>query len=391
MEQLNITIDSVDLFRASSRILKAGVQAGLTLYDIAVMCCRNDDLGEIPSKLEILYSMAEELSLSALENGRWHHSAASRALAEQLSPRGGPLIPTRRSSISICHSGTRSGKSSSCVQFKSMVSDLETDLVEDDPKKDYPGMAQSSASDSSSEAGDVVTEKEECDEWAATLLTNISMQRSMSLVQKEERSSSIGSEDDSNDPNGSPKGFWHTRPGSPSLRSVDDDDESWNLSPESSPVHQVELASAPENSFPPLPEAPLSVGGVFKRESSRTHCVHFADDAWLNKELEVPSTRLSEIGGIQMEKTELKLALSIFPKVDGGRLKRSQSYSAISVPARSSMSLSFLMQKHVRRHPDPCTKEYEQYRDYFIKFVELVIVRETKAATVLSQVNQAAG
>jgi hypothetical protein len=47
-EKLNICQEAVDYFRSSSKLLQEGVKAGLTLYDIAIMCCRNDDLGEIP-------------------------------------------------------------------------------------------------------------------------------------------------------------------------------------------------------------------------------------------------------------------------------------------------------------------------------------------------------
>ena len=61
-ERLNICTEAIDYFCASCSILKAGVQAGLTLYEIAVMCCRNDNLGELPSKLEMLFSMAAELA-----------------------------------------------------------------------------------------------------------------------------------------------------------------------------------------------------------------------------------------------------------------------------------------------------------------------------------------
>ena len=380
LEQLNISSDAVDIFRASTTILKAGVRAGLTLYDIAVMCCRNDDLGEIPSKLEILFSMAEDLSLSALENGRWHHSAASRALADQLTPRVGSLIPQRRSSMgSGSSTSSRMLKSASSVHFKSMVSDLEVSLAEAETKKDY--MVQSSASDSSSETGDALQENEDCDEWAANLLTNIniSMDRSMSMIMKEGRSPSIGSEDDSNDPDGSPKGFWHTRPCSPSNFSAGDDDASWTLSPESSPI-QVEV---PADSFIPLPETTSHSVGEIRHESFRSPTVHFADDSWLDKELEVPSRR----NAADEEPENFKASFPSKPKMDG--MKRSQSYSAISALKASSGQgfLSASLTKPARQHPDPCTKEFDQYRHYFLKFVDLVIVREVKAATAQSRVS----
>ena len=371
-EQLNITSDSLDYFRASSRILKAGVKAGLTLYEIAVMCCRNDNLGEVPSKLEILFSMAEELALSALENGRWHHTAASRALAEQLSPRGASLIPQRRSSAS-CSDGSRMYKSASSAEFKTVNFDY-TGMEDDSSKKQYtsPGMTQSSGSDSSSECGDLAGEKEDCDEWAAALLNNISMDRSMSMLAegREGRSDSIGSEDDSD--KGSPRGFWTTRPGSPSMHALDDDDdESWNLSPEVARRH-VDLSSVPDRDFMPLPVSPIANEGA----PSRTHAVTFAEDTWIIKELEVPSSLSVDIPPMPSKSEVLPM-------------KRSQSYSAISefnLSSGGGSSLGF-SSKSTGRLPNPCTKEYDQFRDYFLKFVDLVIVRETKAATLQTQLS----
>jgi len=91
-ERLNICSEALDYFYASSSILKAGTKAGLSLYEIAVMCCRNDNLGEVPSKLEVLFGMAGDLAESAIQNDRWGLAAASQALQEQLSPHGGSLL-----------------------------------------------------------------------------------------------------------------------------------------------------------------------------------------------------------------------------------------------------------------------------------------------------------
>merc|ERR1719410_906921 len=83
-ERFNISEEALDLFRASNRILKTGIEMGLNLYDIATMCCRNDNGGVLKSHLEKITSQATELASVAVENGRWHHSAASRALEDQL-------------------------------------------------------------------------------------------------------------------------------------------------------------------------------------------------------------------------------------------------------------------------------------------------------------------
>ena len=75
-------------FRASSMLLQAGVKAGLCLHDIANICCRNDNAGEIPSKLELIVDKSLELALLAIENGKWHPSFTSRALEHQIAAFG---------------------------------------------------------------------------------------------------------------------------------------------------------------------------------------------------------------------------------------------------------------------------------------------------------------
>ena len=60
------------------------MKANLCLYDIAMLCCRTDFEGEVPSRLEILIQRASELSVKAVENGRWHHTQASGAIVDSL-------------------------------------------------------------------------------------------------------------------------------------------------------------------------------------------------------------------------------------------------------------------------------------------------------------------
>mmetsp|Transcript_27405 Transcript_27405/g.62926 ORF Transcript_27405/g.62926 Transcript_27405/m.62926 type:complete len:441 (-) Transcript_27405:1157-2479(-) len=45
-ERLHIQSEALDIFRASCKLLQAGIKAGLTLYEVALMCCRYDDAGE---------------------------------------------------------------------------------------------------------------------------------------------------------------------------------------------------------------------------------------------------------------------------------------------------------------------------------------------------------
>lgn len=217
-ERLNICQEAIDYFRASSSILKAGVRAGLSLYDIAIRCCRNDNLAEIPSMLEKLVDMASDLSSAAIENERWHHQAASRAIVEQLSPRH-----PRRSSVHSSASSGRSSmtKSSSSVEFLNLHRDSEvrSSLSEAlaasggggaGSGRDSPAaMAQSSASsDSSSDAGEP-GEKDECDceEWAASIIMDVSVDQ-LIPTHRGTRSGSIVSDDSSDSGlSCSPKGF----------------------------------------------------------------------------------------------------------------------------------------------------------------------------------------
>lgn len=185
-------------------MLQAGVKAGLSLYDIAIMCCRNDNAGEIPSKLEILTSMASELGKSAVENGRWHHVAASNALADQLSPEGGSLL---ESPIGF---------------FNKSVSSI--DLLSLGGKgSDIPAMALSTGSDTSS-----VEDATECEDWAAGVIADVSMDKSMSIMQPnvKPRTASICSEHSGD--SDSAKGFWSVKPGSSLDDESDSDSSSWS-------------------------------------------------------------------------------------------------------------------------------------------------------------------
>ncbi len=257
-ERLDIPQKALDYFRASSTLLQRGVRAGLTLYEIAVLCCRNDDAGERPSRLETILSMAGDIASSAVDNGRWHHAAASRALEQQLSPENGYLSRPVAKGVGLS-SGGRCGsyavnifKSASSVNFSSFMNSSSTSSsllsggdCDDDHdeegdnlappsvetgRSDINGcdhghdmllarshsnppapLAQSSGSDSSSD--DCVAEEkeeEECEKWAANFIagtldyaaatpisvpkTTRSRQRSISFANSDSSSSS----DDSN-------------------------------------------------------------------------------------------------------------------------------------------------------------------------------------------------
>jgi hypothetical protein len=46
-DRLHLPQTALDYYRSSTKLLQEGVRAGMTLYDIAIICCRNDDSGTI--------------------------------------------------------------------------------------------------------------------------------------------------------------------------------------------------------------------------------------------------------------------------------------------------------------------------------------------------------
>jgi len=430
-ERLNICPEAIDYFRASSRLLKAGVNAGLTLSEIALMCCRNDNMGEIPSKLEMLVSMASDVAQSAIENGRWHHSAASSALAEQLSPQDGTL-PS--------HGMNRMHKS--CAQFQAVFT------LEDDEKRDNaPGMVQSSASDSSSEVEDIVDDAEDCEEWAAAVIADVSLDipvgnRSRSLSESDESCS------DSDNLSSSPKGFWHIRPDSLPCNTLDDGSVSWSeefepekngetLFPSLSSISRMSVSL--RGSFSEREPAPLrgdSKGKTIMKKVDVTDSTKYEI-----KEISFPTISVDAFDE-PLEKTETSVCTFAEPEVqdvsypglvpytgtavqdlccpspepkecmsrrptvsfalhdkaheDTDNVSRQEGLSSISIPLKKpeggltrSLSYSALsavksvvsIESSAQGPPEPFEKAYDQFRDYFLKFVDLLIVRETSAAS----------
>lgn len=291
-ERLHLPQVARDYYRASCALLKAGVKSGMTLYDIAVLCCRNDDAGDISSRLEIIMSMASEMAQSAVHNGRWHHAAASRALAERLAER-------KKISKSL---STTDARAFQCT---------DSFVITESPPPTH--MTPSSGSDSSSDVGDVVADKDECEEWAAAVLGRVELKRqsSMRAMRRPSRQRALSI----------------TSPESPSR---------------SSPT-------MPPKSSPSLSCSPVGFWHVPPGH-------HKQDEDGKN-----PSWSLQ--GSIQIELAPTKIAM-----------KRSQSYSAFSVSTLSSSS-SFL--DTIVAHSPWMEKEGEQFRLYFLKFIALLIKRET--------------
>eukprot|EP00934_Nitzschia_sp_Nitz4_P002208 Nitzschia sp. Nitz4//scaffold339_size21316//2885//5262//NITZ4_008613-RA/size21316-processed-gene-0.20-mRNA-1//-1//CDS//3329548348//2208//frame0 len=360
-ERLNIKGKAMDYFYASCSLLKAGVRAGLSLYEIAVMCCRNDNFGEVPSKLEVLFSMATELAGNAVENGRWHHAAASRAIEEQLSPQGGSLL----SPVGF----QRGSKAASAIDLSHLSEGLAS-LQVGSKKKDtqVPGMIQSSASDSSSDNGEMEP-PEECDEWAAIVVADVSLDKSLTLVATKTRSHSIDSESSSDSQEG---GFWQRKPGSVDL----DDDDSISWSPASSPK---------VSSFMELVEGSMAMTGPPSRktptrsetDSAMEEFRKSRDPMRVSFAANSPKRNHGGLSLATLEHSKSDIGEDAVPSpprpVSG--IKRSLSYSALSSVRAESRAGEDEVDSKL-----PLPVDNGLYREYFIKFVDLVIVRETSAA-----------
>uniref|UniRef100_A0A7R9WD71 Ubiquitin-like domain-containing protein n=1 Tax=Pseudictyota dubia TaxID=2749911 RepID=A0A7R9WD71_9STRA len=378
-ERLHIRNEALDYFRASSTLLKAGVKAGLTLYDIAVMCCRNDDAGEVPSRLEVLMSMATELTNAAIENGRWHHAAATRALVEQLLPSNLPSPSPRvnsgkKSSLSTSSPAVLLFKSASSTNLSSFMSE---DSENRSPRLAPPPMAQSSGSDSSSDTGDATVEQEECEEWATRVIADVSLDNEPSMIPTRlGRSNSLGSDDsgksdDSSNLSSSPVGFWYIRPGSSSAENKDED-VTWSphISPRTSTVG-MSLSSLPSGVSPETLIPPVS----HTRGSTQTASVRFdVSPVFLPPPPppEVPDLELNPPEDDYENSMETPLALT--------GVKRSQSFTAFSFGG-IDYAQEQAQTKSALRPSSSINDNDEKVHEYYLKFIDLLVTRETAAAS----------
>jgi len=388
-DQFSICDEALAYFYASSSILKAGAKAGLSLYEIAVMCCRNDNLGEIPSKLEVLFGMAGDLAESAIRNDRWGLAIASRAIQDQLSPHGGSLLtPMPKNSFSR--------KAASAFDLTGLARATEKNSAHA-----VPGMTQSAGSEDSSSYSDDA-ENEDAVEWAAELINAVSMDKGSKLVSKP-RSHSVASDSSSED-----DGFWHTSPNShedSSSASVDEDEESHGEDEES--IGWSSAASpckdALGNSFMggshfdvslDTLHASHAIGDSEKRianfqENSATRAIQlqatprmpnrvsFANIDNINFDFDVSDRSHPCLEDEDDSKFNEK-PLGIRGNKPLAKLGRSRSYSALSSSSNSENQANEEKKTGTR----PSFTE-EQYREYFLKFVDLVVVREITAAVAV--------
>ena len=378
----------------------------------------------IPSKLETLTAMASELAMSAVHNGRFHHATASWALEEQLASRRCLTNPTSRklstrfdsrSSLTRRLSSTPSLKNFAYVRsFSDFTEELSkvgssfsacrasgsthtadcasgsTHTTDCTP----PGNVLSSQSDNSSDGDDddddyaesVVSECQEenaAGEWAAALvavadqsLDNIGRDRSIS-----ESSSSDGSLTALSK---SPVGFWYVRPGTSLIRceSEDDDDEPicWTASVES--TRNPDDSESPLGSsgfigdthvFSPSRNFVSSNLGKVLAESSLVECTPTPTT------IENPSySSDDEFRPLPIDDllaTNGKISYKPFKNTG---MNRSMSYSAFithnSVPTPET-SMSSKLNRSTSMAP---TQTGDLFRTYFIKFVDLLVQRETE-------------
>jgi hypothetical protein len=384
-ERLNICSDALDYFYASSSILKAGAKAGLSLYEIAIMCCRNDDLGEVPSKLEVLFGMAGDLAESAIRNDRWGHAAASRALAEQLSPHGGSLLTPCSNKNGF---GRRAASAFDLNELAALTGSSNRGPAAD---RNMPSMIQSAGSDSSSDSGDV--EREDCEEWAAELIKNVTMDTSSRLLNTKTRSPSIES-DGSND---SPGGFWQKSPGSlDDFSCGSEEDESVNWSPVSSPSREILEGSylhdsrMSYNPYEPGRRSSLcfnedltkgpdeSMEYSFRLGATRRPSkVSFADLDRLDHE-ETNDTKDPRFKHSNSDVGENPVDMLVVKK---SNMRRCQSYSELSSTIADTVKAE--EERMALKRTSSFTEE--EYRSYYLKFVDLVIVREVTAASHMKQ------
>jgi hypothetical protein len=382
---LNISNEALAYFYASSSILKAGTKAGLSLYEIAVMCCRNDDLGEIPSKLEVLFGMAGDLAKSAIRNNRWGLAVASRAIQEQLSPHGGSLLtPSPKNGFGR--------KAASAFDLAALGKPKEFNT-----SQTVPGMTQSAGSEeSSSYSDDADAEKEDAEEWAAEIVNAVSLDTSSRFVSKP-RSQSIESDTSSEE-----GGFWQTSPNSPedswngsgdeeeSLSNIEDED-SVTWSPSTSPSTKTLGLSFMGKNHMNVGANLLDTSGILWddgrcssfQENSATKAlqylvpprmpvrVSFANINNVNFDRDVEDERDHN----EADSNEKVLDLDMPVPKPLSKMGRSRSYSVLS---SSSIGENQAIEEQKMRKDVSFTED--QYREYYLKFVDLVVVREITAA-----------
>ena len=396
--------------------------------------------GDVPSKFEKLTTMASELALSAMHNGKFQHATASLALEGQLMtphrcmpessvgccPFPATAKPSfksrpigRSASSSIFNTRTPSGDSAFTDDISKMDSSFSGEflgsqiLEEQGPFPSPPGLFHSSQSENSTvnhEDADACSfasksPSEDCaaDEWAAALvaLADENKESAPSSLSQQQRgrstselsAGSSGSSSSSSSLNAlskSPAGFWHIRPGSLSLEtdsSEEDEPICWTPTVQSScHAEPTDLFSGEDNNVGPHQFlSPCEISALNLEQlvvASPTMHASFASPAL--DETSLPSGTSDDelaLSASPVADQEAPLPLlsshSSFQPLKKKSMSRSISYSAFSSQNKGSGNLSrALLSQSTATSGLSLTKANDLFRTYFIKFVDLLVVRE---------------
>ena len=341
--------------------------------------------------------MAAEIASSAVDNGRWHHAAASRALEQQLSPENSSLM-SKTSFQSNLSRGFKNSKSIfrslSSANFKSLAEnsssskpgDFERALTSDEScdfdrslNKLPEPMAQSSGSESSTDsAGE--EEREECEKWAAEFIAGTLFSQSIPISNSPARQRSISythsyssddssHSDDSSELSKSPVGFWSVPPSASkgcSARYEDDITWSPHVSPNTS-VRDIQSSCCRDR------KVTFDTSGLPSLDFNKTKCQFSHEDGnseSLSKTFQ-KETKLNEIvcnnGKLDTKLPDLTLPCG---------MKRSLSYSGFK-RISDNKSIELIGVKSTTSRADTS----HEYGMYFQKFINLLIDRETTPTT----------
>mmetsp|Transcript_6190 Transcript_6190/g.8180 ORF Transcript_6190/g.8180 Transcript_6190/m.8180 type:complete len:792 (-) Transcript_6190:206-2581(-) len=350
-ERLHLDKKSLNIFRASTNLLKAGTEAGLSLYNIARLCSRYDDAGEIKSRLEVLISMAGEISSAAVQNGKWDHVVASKALEAQLSPPS-----SFQSGFRIPSGKLKTSRSTSMFVMEGF--DFGDDNEEEEeinavPMSSSPSPPSESVSTCSVCSDDYIDEAfYQCNNWAASFIdqvetdnVNLRRDRSESSVSVSSRSSD---DDNSSYLSSSPQGFWTKRPDS--IEYSTPKQVTW--SPSTSPAESFFLSTKKNQ----LPFQPRPKSATNTRTKSHSN--------------DVPSK-------VTLDSSSFLPFSSLSKQPVGSGITRCKSYSAISSFSSSESKNKTSMEQDISKG----VEYHHQYNDYFQKFVDLLIKREILQAS----------
>jgi hypothetical protein len=412
-ERLGFKNDVLDYFRASCYTLKNGVRAGLTLYQIASeILCRNDPSGEVPSKLENLTTMATELAMSAVHNGRFHHSTASHAIQEQLAT-AHHFNSTVQSPFTQFTKSRPVVRSISSSLFSRAASSLGGESAFTDElsfQTPPPAMAHSSLSDNSSNDGYSTAsapEEYEAEDWAAAVLAVADTSMNADITRDRSTSESSDSSEDSK-LSKSPVGFWYVRPGSSSIEhessDVEDDEfKSWSFSERDDPhtsiaddgirrpshvftttntrLSTTRLSSCSNLSKILQNEESGFVGFCMDEEDAESKTEdefhHHEFNAWPSS---TATDRPPSSSSSNFHSSVAASSMS-YPS-ENKTFTRSMSYSAFSSASNTgeepNTNKGFAKNVIRARNNSLSSHDDDLFRTYFLKFVDLLIVRETE-------------